>query len=149
MEHGGSDAVAREPSFTAMWHAWMRNAHATKHESPIYVDTRSVELVSEATVQDVETLMGGFSKETVDALILMAVIRQRFLADRLPDAVDRGIRQFVILGAGVDMNAFSLPSFARSWRVFEVDHPATQEMEASGTRQTALGAANQPGLRSV
>jgi methyltransferase (TIGR00027 family) len=127
MKHEGSDVAAREPSFTAMWHAWIRNAHATTHESPIYVDTQSVQLVPDATVQDVETLMGGFSAETADALILMAVIRYRVLADRLPDAGQRGIRQFVILGAGLDMTTFSLPSFARSWRVYEVDHPATQE----------------------
>ena len=127
MEPEVSDVVAREPSFTAMWHAWMRNAHATTHESPIYVDTRSVQLVSEATVRDVETLMRGFSKESADALILMAVIRYRVFADRLPDATERGIRQFVILGAGLDMTAFSLPGFAGSWHVFEVDHPATQE----------------------
>jgi methyltransferase (TIGR00027 family) len=127
MDQEISDVVGQEPSFTAMWHAWMRNAHATTHESPIYVDTRSVQLVSEATVQDVETLMGGFSKDTADALILMAVIRYRVFADRLPDASERGIHQFVILGAGLDMTAFSLPDFARSWQVFEVDHPATQE----------------------
>ena len=127
MDHEVSDVTAREPSFTAMWHAWMRNAHAITHEMPIYVDTRSVQLVSEATVQDIKTLMRGFSEETADALILMAVIRYRVLADRLPDAAEGGIRQFVILGAGLDVTAFTLPAVARDWRVFEVDHPATQE----------------------
>ena len=127
MEPEVSDVLAREPSFTAMWHAWMRNAHATRHGSPIYVDTRSVQLVSQATVQDVEALMGGFTKETADALILMAIIRYRVLADRLLDASERSIRQFVILGAGLDTTVFSLPDFAGSWPVFEVDHPATQE----------------------
>ena len=57
----------------------------------------------------------------------MAVIRHRVLADRLPGANERGIRQLLILGAGLDTTAFSLPAWADSWKVFEVDHPATQE----------------------
>ena len=122
-----SDEMAREPSFTAMWHAWMRNAHATTHPSPVYADTRSVQLVPEATIQDVKNLMEGFSTDTADALILMAVVRYRVFADRLLEAGERGIQQLVILGAGLDTTAFSLPSLAQNWRVFEVDHPATQE----------------------
>ena len=43
------------------------------------------------------------------------------------DAViaERGIRQLVILGAGLDTRAWRLPAL-RGGRVFEVDHPATQ-----------------------
>jgi methyltransferase (TIGR00027 family) len=33
----------------------------------------------------------------------------------------------VILGAGLDTTAFALPSWGDEWRVFEVDHPATQD----------------------
>src|SRR5437773_2751721 len=127
MENNSPIAVAREPSFTAMWHAWLRNAHATVHPSPIFADTRSIQLVPEPTRDDVVALMDGFSKETADAIVLMAVIRHRVLADRLPGANERGIRQLLILGAGLDTTAFSLPACAQSWRVFEVDHPATQE----------------------
>jgi methyltransferase (TIGR00027 family) len=128
VEQEVSDGVAHEPSFTAMWHAWMRSAHATTHPSPVYDDTRSIQLVPEATVRDVETLMEGFSADTADALIMMAVIRFRVLADRLSEAGNRGsIQQLVILGAGLDTTAFSLPAFAQHWLVFEVDHPATQE----------------------
>lgn len=39
----------------------------------------------------------------------------------------RGVRQLVILGAGLDTTAFDLPAWGERWRVFEVDHPATQE----------------------
>ena len=127
MGRDGSDEIAREPSFTAMWHAWMRDAHARTHPSPIFADTRSVQLVPDATQQDVVTLMNGFSPAAADALIFMAVIRFRLLADLLPQANQRGVRQLVILGAGLDTTVFSLPTWAHAWRVFEVDHPATQE----------------------
>jgi methyltransferase (TIGR00027 family) len=118
---------AREPSFTAMWHAWLRNTHATSHRSPILSDTRSIQLVPDTVVRKTESLMASFSPETADAIVLMAVIRHRLLADRLPQAHARGVRQLVILGAGLDTTGFGLPAWTDQWRVFEVDQPATQE----------------------
>src|SRR5947207_3543514 len=50
--------------------------------------------------------------------------RSRFAEDELGEAYRRGIRQYVVLGAGFDTFAYRNP-FA-GLRVFEVDHPATQ-----------------------
>jgi len=116
-----------EPSFTAMWCAWARNNHATVHPSPIFSDTRSVQLVPEQALERVVSAMGGFSQEATDALILLTVVRQRVLADQLSSAHQRGVRQLVILGAGLDVTGFGLPDWGDQWRVFEVDHPATQK----------------------
>ncbi len=126
MEKAGLVASIREPSFTAMWHAWLRHAHATVHPSPIYSDTRSVRLVSEQGLLRVRSVMAGFSDETADALILMAAIRHRLFADRLLPAHEKGVRQLVILGAGLDTTGFGLPAWANQWRAFEVDTPETQ-----------------------
>jgi methyltransferase (TIGR00027 family) len=117
--------AGREPSFTAMWLACLRNSHATTHASPIFSDTRSVQFVPADVRERVRSVMDGFSPETADAIVLMSVIRHRVLAERLPEANDRGLRQLVILGAGLDTTAFALPTWANGWRVFEVDHPAT------------------------
>jgi methyltransferase (TIGR00027 family) len=127
VEKNSTVVTARAPSFTAMWHAWLRNAHATVHPSPILCDTRSVQLVPQQTLGHVVAVMEGFSPDTADAIILMAVIRHRVLADHLPHAHARGVRQLVVLGAGLDTTAFGLPGWANQWRAFEVDHPATQE----------------------
>jgi methyltransferase (TIGR00027 family) len=117
---------AREPSFTAMIHAWLRNAHATSHVPPILSDTRSVLLVPEEAYGRIASLVGSWSREALDEALLCSVVRQRVLADRLQPADARGVRQLVILGAGLDTTAFSLPSWGIEWTVFEVDHPATQ-----------------------
>lgn len=119
--------TGREPSFTAMWHACLRNTHATTHASPIFTDTRSVQLVPADVRQRAQSVMDGFSPQTADAIVLMSVIRHRVLSERLPQASDRGVRQLLILGAGLDTTDFALPAWADDWRVFEVDHPATQE----------------------
>jgi methyltransferase (TIGR00027 family) len=52
--------------------------------------------------------------------------RSRFAEDCLDAAVSRGIRQVVILGAGLDTFALRNPHALLGVRVFEVDHPATQ-----------------------
>jgi hypothetical protein len=59
-----------------MWCAWARNTHATVHPSPIFSDTRSVQLVPEQTLERVASAMEGFSQEAADAL------NARYLAGR-------------------------------------------------------------------
>lgn len=78
-----------------------------------------------------------FSPAALDGVVLMAVIRQRVVADRMSTAHQDGIRQLVVLGAGCDCTAFDLPTWAADWRVFEVDHPATQQWKRG--RITDLG----------
>ncbi|MGB8947528.1 MAG: class I SAM-dependent methyltransferase [Candidatus Sulfotelmatobacter sp.] len=50
--------------------------------------------------------------------------RSRYAEDELAGAVERGVRQYVVLGAGLDTFAYRNPH--AGLRVFEVDHPATQ-----------------------
>jgi methyltransferase (TIGR00027 family) len=52
------------------------------------------------------------------------VMRSRFAEDELAIAVQRGVRQYVVLGAGFDTFAYRNPF--PDLRVFEVDHPDTQ-----------------------
>jgi O-methyltransferase involved in polyketide biosynthesis len=130
-------AGGRQPSFMAMWHAWLRNHHATAHESPILRDTRSIELVPDDIHDRVLSAQAVFSRPTADALVTMAVIRHRLLADTLPLLHERGVRQLVILGAGLDATVFIQSEALAAWRVFEVDEPATQEWKRR--RMAGLG----------
>ena len=56
---------------------------------------------------------------------LFTAARSRIAEDALSAAVARGIRQIVILGAGLDTFALRNPH-GRQIRIYEVDHPATQ-----------------------
>lgn len=51
--------------------------------------------------------------------------RTRFIDDAVLAAIDRGLDQVVILGAGYDCRPYRLPALS-AVAVFEVDHPATQ-----------------------
>jgi methyltransferase (TIGR00027 family) len=52
--------------------------------------------------------------------------RSRYAEDELADAVQRGVTQYVILGAGLDTFAYRNPYPEDALHVFEVDHPRTQ-----------------------
>lgn len=57
------------------------------------------------------------------------ISRARYTEDALEKAVNQGVRQYVILGAGLDTFAFRRPDLMELLEVFEVDHPATQEFK--------------------
>jgi methyltransferase (TIGR00027 family) len=52
------------------------------------------------------------------------IARTRFIDDTLRAALDDGVQQIAILGAGFDCRAYRVPGMEQA-RVFEVDHPDT------------------------
>ena len=52
--------------------------------------------------------------------------RERYIDDFLKTCLGEGLDQVVILGAGFDTRAYRIPGIEKT-RVFEVDHPDTQE----------------------
>jgi methyltransferase (TIGR00027 family) len=60
------------------------------------------------------------------ALRAFIAARSRYAEDELARAVQRGVRQYVVLGAGLDTFAYRNPLRSAGLHVFEVDHPATQ-----------------------
>ncbi|MFD4366187.1 class I SAM-dependent methyltransferase [Rhodococcus sp. NPDC058521] len=54
------------------------------------------------------------------------VARARFIEDLLAEQVDRGVDQYVILGAGLDTFVQRRPEFASRLRVYEIDQPGPQ-----------------------
>jgi methyltransferase (TIGR00027 family) len=54
------------------------------------------------------------------------VVRSRFAEDHLDAARDAGVRQYVVLGAGLDTFAYRQQRHDPALRIWEIDHPATQ-----------------------
>lgn len=73
------------------------------------------------------------------AIRFFMAVRSRFAEDEFVEAVRRGVRQYVALGAGLDTFAWRNPHAGSGVRVFEVDHPATQ-----GWKRELMGHANLP-----
>lgn len=54
-------------------------------------------------------------------------MRSRVVEERLVVVRSRGVKQLVILGAGLDSTAYRCLALTEGLQVFEVDHPATQQ----------------------
>lgn len=58
---------------------------------------------------------------------MCVLMRARYAEESLEPLVERGLGQYVILGAGMDSFAFRRRDLMQRIRAFEVDHPITQE----------------------
>jgi len=68
----------------------------------------------------------------------IVLARARYGEDILEQAVRQGVKQYVILGAGMDSFAWRRPDLLAGLQVFEVDHPATQAHKRQRLRDVGL-----------
>ena len=67
------------------------------------------------------------------------VARARFIEDLVLEAADRGIGQYVILGAGLDTFAQRRPQMGSRLKVFEVDRPGPQAWKCQRLIELGFG----------
>jgi len=67
------------------------------------------------------------------------VARARFIEDLVVEKAGNGVRQYVILGAGLDTFAQRRQDIAAALRVFEVDQPGTQSWKRQRLIQLGFG----------
>jgi methyltransferase (TIGR00027 family) len=126
------------PSRTALRVAQRRAAHQVVDHPPIFADPLALRILG-LDPDDTRTLPAGWSEGTPYARGLRAFLatRSRFAEERLRAAAERGIAQYLVLGAGLD--TFGCRNPYPELRVFEVDHPATQhwkrrQLKAAGIK---------------
>ena len=64
--------------------------------------------------------------QATSAFRAATVARARFVEELIAEQADRGVTQYVILGAGLDTFAQRRPEIASRLRIFEVDQPGPQ-----------------------
>jgi methyltransferase (TIGR00027 family) len=114
---------ANEPSRTALMIARQRAAHQVLDHGSILHDPFAMKILREDE-KDALQLANQHPVASIGRLLIAA--RSRIAEDALSRAVERGVRQIVILGAGLDTFALRNPHGALEIRIYEVDHPATQ-----------------------
>ena len=112
------------PSATAQKVAIRRAAHQLLDDPLVFADPLAVPIIGPRAATTLTAAPEKFQTRASRALRAFMAARSRFALDELALAVGRGIRQFVVLGAGLDTFAYQNPY--PNLRVFEVDHPATQ-----------------------
>lgn len=125
------------PSRTALATALMRARHARRDPFRLLDDPWGDRLVPPVVRGALAELARGAGLEGTDTAAradawLLAnpgyvnvITRSRYTEDALQAAIARGVRQYVLVGAGFDSYALRLPP-AAPLRVYELDHPATQ-----------------------
>lgn len=130
------------PSATAVYVAFARAVATYEHElSRACHDDVAEALLPKPLAQLVARgRHGGVGDATLTALRLTSfgmfdhiALRTRVIDDALSQATLRGVRQLVILGAGLDARAHRLAQLNETV-VFEVDHPSTQAMKQRKAR---------------
>lgn len=124
----GNYMKENQVSFTAMMTAYMRYYHAMYITPKIFDDFLAYSLIPEEKRVLIEQNISETSR--INRLKNTNIIsRARYTEDALEKAVKQGIKQYVILGAGLDSFAFRRSDLMKQLEVFEVDHPATQEFK--------------------
>lgn len=117
-------------SKTALGVAALRAAHQIIDDEPhILEDPIAVRLFPAEALEQMRNEIARLREPGMVSLRTHVVLRSRYSEDRLEEAYRRGVRQFVVLGAGFDTFAYRQPDRARDLRIFEVDHPATQRVK--------------------
>ncbi len=124
-----------QPSRTALGAAGHRAAHQVLERGFIFADPLAMRILGEDAEAAIRAAENDPSKRR---LRLFIAVRTRFAEDALAAAVERrGVRQLVVLGAGLDTYAYRTP-FRERLRIFEVDHPATQAWKRQRLAQAAI-----------
>jgi methyltransferase (TIGR00027 family) len=115
MQHG-------QASVTALGAAGHRAAHQVLELGFVFADPLALRILG----QDAEGAI-ALAKERPERrpLRLFIAMRSRFAEDSAAHAIEKGVRQILVLGAGLDTFAYRLER-TQDMRVFELDHPATQ-----------------------
>ena len=103
--------------------ARQRAAHQVLDRGSILYDPFAVKILGEDQKEVVQ-----FATQHPASSIgrLFTAARSRIAEEALSEAIERGVRQIVILGAGLDTFALRNPHEGRQIAIYEVDHPATQ-----------------------
>jgi methyltransferase (TIGR00027 family) len=117
--------VPGQPSRTLLGPAVRRAAHQILDNPRIFDDPIAVGLVPEASASEILATQDHHHSRDATLLRSLFVLRSRFAEDRLAEAAARGVRQYVIIGAGLDTFPWRQPDYARAMRIFAADHVTT------------------------
>lgn len=119
MSHGNDI----QPEHTAVRVALWRALHVLIDTKPhVFSDELSAKLVNEENWRDRPDMQPDFSMPMRAGI----VGRARFVEDLVLESIEKGVDQFVILGAGLDTFAQRNPQVATKIDIFEIDQPGPQ-----------------------
>lgn len=114
-----------------------RAAHQIIDRPLVFDDPLAVKLLEPLLAVDGHNYEIKRSKHPVSKAFRSYLVgRSRYAEDELALAVANGVRQYVVLGAGLD--TFGCRNTSAELNVFEVDYPATQEWKRDLMRRAGI-----------
>jgi methyltransferase (TIGR00027 family) len=135
------DMSERDPRKMAAQIAGVRAAETYLPENErVFQDPYAEYFLSEderADLSNLEKLRAGIAMydQMMPGVNGAIVARIRFIDEYLLECVKQGFKQLVIIGAGYDTRAYRFPEVKANLKVFEVDHPETQQFKILKTRE--------------
>src|ERR1700730_11835481 len=114
---------------TGLYAATQRAAHQILDNPKIFEDVLAFRIIGAEAESKLRRSPAQFQNRFARAVRALMVVRNRYAEDELARSNQRGIRQYIILGAGLD--TFAYRNCFPLLQVFEVDHPATQAWKRS------------------
>jgi methyltransferase (TIGR00027 family) len=124
-----------KPSRTAQATANLRAAHQLLDRPKIFDDPLALRIIG---VQAEAAVRANLGRSPIATFRPFVAVRSRYAEDELARAVQRGVRQYVVLGAGLDTFGYRNPHPVSRLRVFEVDHPATQVWKRARLQEAGI-----------
>lgn len=125
-------------SRSALAVAAARASHQLFDNPPaVFEDPLATAIIGEPAASDLAASGERERNPHARAFRAFIVARSRYAEDQLARAVERGVGQYVILGAGLDTFAYRSP-YADQVRVFEVDQAATQDWKRQRLAERGL-----------
>lgn len=119
-------AAVAAPKPTAYMTATLRAMHQLVDEPIVFRDPMAVPMLGPGAQEALMAQRERHGDPMLSAVRAAVVVRSRVAADAWDQAFERGVRQHVVLGAGMDTFAYRQEE-GFDGRVFEVDLPATQQ----------------------
>jgi len=112
-----------EPSKTAWRSAMFRASHQMWDNPRVLDDPLTLAIVGTAAQDSLRARGAPATRDFESTIRAFTAARSRLVQDALGEALARGVRQFVVMGAGYETSSYGAHP---GLRVFEIDHPATQ-----------------------
>jgi methyltransferase (TIGR00027 family) len=128
-----------DASRTARVVAVLRAAHRIIDDQPPLLDDNIIgRLLGADTEQRIRDQEEQLQTPVMRGLRSHVLLRSRFAEDALAHAVTVGIRQYIVLGAGLDTFAYRQPAWASQLAIVEVDQPASQKAKRAALAAAAI-----------
>jgi methyltransferase (TIGR00027 family) len=135
----GAAMEGKGPRTTAQGVALHRAAHQIIDEPRVFDDPMAVRVIGAEAASALKAAPQQYHvSHWAGVLRAFITARSRYTEDELGAAVKRGVRQYVILGAGLDTFAYRNPYPPEALRVFEVDHPSTQQWKRTRLEESGI-----------